>query len=305
MNPSTPLDGDRRLLRLTDDVFVFGSYPYAGLVVTDDGCLAIDGPMSPRNIAPWRDFIRARGPLAYQVYCEHHQDHIASACFLEPAVLISSEDTFAELPTTEEMLEAFGTWADDPAMQADALDSFEMRYPTLTFSDRLSLTLGGKRFVLFRASGHTIGSTVVHAVDDRVAFIADTGFTPAIQSGDPWLWLRAIATLESLDVDWYVQGHGEPFDRDALGRWRTALLSAIDRIRDWAGAGVGIDEAVERGGVFAEYMRTDHVGVGDMPPRLREFSSTVLQQQGMEIMYAALGRHPSSIQPAPAAPLGR
>jgi glyoxylase-like metal-dependent hydrolase (beta-lactamase superfamily II) len=290
----TELDGDPRLVKLSGDAYAFCSYPAAGLLVTDEGCIAIDGPMSPRNIMPWRDFINAQGNLRYQIYCEHHQDHTASACYLEPDVLIASEGTSVEMVTTGQMLDSFSTWAHDPQLEPDGLDDFEVRYPTLTYSDRMSIDLGGKRFVLFHGTGHTVGSTIVHAIDDRIAFIADNGFTPAIQSGDPWNWLRTIATLEALDVDWYVQGHGDPFPREKLPEWREVLLKAFDRAREWRAEGLTPADVVERGGFFRDYVRTEHLGGADMPPNLLRFSSTVLQERGAEVVFEALDRHPSA-----------
>lgn len=294
MSNTIRLDDDRRLIRLTDEAFVFGSYPFCGLIVTDAGCVAIDGPMSPRNCDPWKEFIDSKGPLRYQVYCEHHGDHTASAPFLQPDVLITSERTRSEMESTAQMLESFTGWAYDPQLGADALDGYEMRYPSLTYNDRMTIELGGKHFVLFEGVGHTLGSTIVHAVEDRVAFIADNGITPAIQSGDPFAWLRTVAVLETLDVDWYVQGHGDPFAKDGLQRWREVLLAAIDRCRDLKAQGVTPQEIVEMGGVFPGLERPDHTGTADFPPNLRAFSSTVLQEHGAERIYEALERHESA-----------
>jgi glyoxylase-like metal-dependent hydrolase (beta-lactamase superfamily II) len=292
------LDGDPRLVSLLTDVYVFGSYPFAGLVVTEEGCVAIDGPMSPRNSIPWKEFIDLQGRLRYQIYCEHHEDHVASAFYLRPEVLITSEQTRAEMPSTTNVLDAFRSWGYDPELEQDALDSFEVHYPTLTYAGHMNITLGGKRFVLFNAPGHTAGSTVVHAVDDRVAFIADNGFTPAIQSGDPFAWLTTLSVLESLDVDWYVQGHGDPFRRDDFAAWRQVLLRAVDGAREMKAAGLTPAEVVRRGGVFPHYSRPEHRGTADRPPKLDEFSSSVLQAEGARRMFAALDRHPTEL-PAP------
>ncbi|WP_217181072.1 hypothetical protein [Streptomyces sp. AC495_CC817] len=304
MNASAPaLQDDPRLIRLSDDVYVFGTYPYSGLVVTDDGCLAIDGPMSPRLSAQWKEFIASKGELRYQVYCEHHSDHAVSAPILQPEVLIASETTAAGLDTDEAAREAMRTWGFYPDTDPAFIDAYEMRRPDLTYRGRLNLVLGGKRFTLFEAPGHTMGSTVVHAVDDRVAFIADTGTTPAIQSGNPVSWLTTIALLETLDVDWYVQGHSDPLRRDDLHYWRTKLLAALDQARADAAAGVTPREIAERGGVLsvAELMQVPFVGRDDMPPRLRDAAGAQLQEWGADRMFEAVGVHPTD---APGAALG-
>lgn len=304
MNSAAPaLEDDHRLLRLSDDVYVFGTYPYSGLVVTDEGCIAIDGPMSPRLATMWKEFIDSKGPLAYQVYCEHHSDHAVSAPILRPEVLITSETTATGLDTDEAARVSMRTWGHYPDTDPAYIDAFEMRRPSLTYRGRLNIERGGKRFTLFEAPGHTMGSTIVHAVDDRVAFIADTGTTPAIQSGNPVSWLTTIALLETLDVDWYVQGHSDPLKREDLHYWRTKLLAALDQARFDLAAGVTPQEVAERGGVLsvAELMRVPFVGREDMPPGLRAAAGRELQEWGVDRMYEALQVHPTD---APGAALG-
>ncbi len=304
MNAPLPaLEGDPRLIRLSDDVYVFGTYPYSGLIVTDEGCVAVDGPMSPQNSALWKEFIDSKGPLKYQVYCEHHSDHAVSAPLLEPEVLITSETTALGLDSDEAAREAMRTWGSYPDTAPEFIDAFEMRRPNLTYRGRMNFELGGKRFTLFEAPGHTMGSTVVHAIDDRVAFIADTGTTPAIQSGNPLSWLTTIALLETLDVDWYVQGHSDPLKREDLHYWRTKLLAALDQARADLANGVTPQEVAERGGVLSvvELLQKPFVGRGDMPPGLRQAAGTTLQEWGVDRMYEAIAAHPTD---APGAALG-
>ncbi|WP_402843314.1 hypothetical protein [Microbacterium sp. GXS0129] len=304
MNAAAPaLEGDPRLIRLSDDVYVFGTYPYSGLVVTDEGCVAIDGPMSPGRAAVWKEFIATKGALRFQIYCEHHSDHAVSAPILQPEVLITSETTAAGLDSDEAAREAMRTWGYYPDSDPAFIDAFEMARPTMTYRGRMNFALGGKRFTLFEAPGHTMGSTIVHAVDDRVAFIADTGTTPAIQSGNPISWLTTIALLETLDVDWYVQGHSDPLKREDLHYWRTKLLAALDQARVDHAEGVTPQQVAERGGVLsvAELLHVPFVGREDMPPRLREAAGRELQEWSVERMYEALRAHPTD---APGAALG-
>lgn len=307
MNTTRPaLEDDPRLIRLTDEVFVFGTYPYSGLVVTDEGSIAIDGPMSPNICAPWKEFIDVHGPLRYQVYCEHHSDHTISAPYLKPEVLISSETTRGVMDTDEVARVAMRTWGQYPDVDPAVIDKYTMMYPTLTYRGRLNLELGGKRFTLFEAPGHTMGSTVVHAIDDRVAFIADLGVTPAIQSGDPVAWLTTLALLETLDVDWYVQGHMDPMRREELHEWRQVLLGALDVARERDDAGLTPEQIVEQGGVFdiAKILGGgDFVGRADMPPGLLKFGASTLQAVGAERMIEAVHRHPTDALSASLGPM--
>ena len=164
-------------------------------------------PCGPSEAIAWRDFIRERGPLRYLVNTEHHQDHIAANWFLQPDRIISSEITYADfytsIATPEEGKERMLKY--DPENEA-LLEGFELRPPEITYKGRMTIRLGGKTFILIESPGHTRGQTVVHAVEDRVAFTADNltpAFNVACHSADVWGWFQSLGVLEALDVDWY------------------------------------------------------------------------------------------------------
>ena len=49
--------------QLTENIFFYDCYPTVGMIVTDDGVIAIDGPMRPSEAIEWREFIQTKGPL--------------------------------------------------------------------------------------------------------------------------------------------------------------------------------------------------------------------------------------------------
>lgn len=250
---------DPRLVRLTDSVFVFVGYATSSAVVTSEGVLAIDSPMSPNNSIPWGEFIRSHGPLKYLVVTEHHEDHTVGSYFLQPEVIISSELTAREMGLSaagdaDRVRHSLSSWAGMPNLDMSLMEGFKFRRPTLTYSGRMNLELGGKRFVIFHAPGHTRGSTVVHAVDDRIAFVADhlrpQGGPPAWHSGDPWETLKTYSIIEMLDVDWFVPGHGGPIPPSAIDVNRRGILKFIDDVRQLRNKGWSIDRILEEGKLF-------------------------------------------------------
>lgn len=252
---------DPRLVRLTDSIYVFVGYATSSAIVTSEGVLAVDSPMYPRNSIPWGEFIRSLGPLKYQVVTEHHEDHTIGSFFLKPEIIISSEVTARELGrggagNLEQVLQVFRTWGRGVEFDEASLENFVFSRPTLTYSERLDLRFGGKRFVIFRSPAHTRGSSIVHAVDDRVAFVADSlrpqGGTPRWHSGDPWGALQTIALLEMLDVDWYVPGHGGPIPREAIEVNRKSILKFIDDVRQLRNKGWSVERIVSEGNLFVE-----------------------------------------------------
>lgn len=280
--------------QLTENVYYFNSYPACGMIVTPEGILCADGPMRPTQAYQWRDFIRSKGELKYQVICEHHQDHVAAGWFLEAQTIITSEVTAAEfgkslvsrdaaLKTFEEYDQGFDVKY--PQVKA----GYEIRKPDLIYRDRLTLHFGGRRFVIFMAPGHTRGNSVVHAVDDRVAFVADL-LGLAFHSADVWSWLGTLSTLEALDVDWYVVGHGTPVRRDEIANVRTKLLDIIQRARAMRQRGVTRDEFVRDGA--AEVLGHRDRGDADYPEKMAK-RREMLQRRGLGNLYDYMGEHPS------------
>ena len=92
--------------------------------------------------------------------------------------------------------------------------------PNITFSERLSLYLGGvrreKRIDLFYfGPAHTDGDAVVHFPDEKVAFIGDLifiGRDPVIhrhKNGNSFGLVKVLKAILNLDADMFVHGHGD------------------------------------------------------------------------------------------------
>lgn len=104
--------------------------------------------------------------------------------------------------------------------------------PTRTFSDRVDLDVGGRKVELIEVGpAHTHGDLIVHVPDARVVFAADVAFigsTPVMWAGPLEGWLRALDTIESLEPEVVVPGHGPVTDVAGLGELR-AYWSYLDR----------------------------------------------------------------------------
>jgi glyoxylase-like metal-dependent hydrolase (beta-lactamase superfamily II) len=293
-------EDDPRLFRM-GDAYAFATYPVCGVVFTDEGAVAIDGPMAPATALQWRAFIERRVPVKIHVLCEHHEDHCACASMLGADTLLTSEITAAEVAacasgSTDDMRESLRGWGRNRFFSEALVADYEVRRPDMTYTKRLSFTLGGKRFVVFEAPGHTRGSSVVHAVDDRVAFVADAVFpgtcAPPAQSCDPWAWFRTLGLLESLDVDWYVPGHGDPFGRSELDSARIGLHTLVDSVRRWKREVWSRERVMAEGDCFDRSLRKPYRGAEDVPPGLRLIAAKI-QGESLGVVYDYLDEHPS------------
>ena len=300
-DPLPPLEADDPRLFRMGDAYAFATYPTCGVVLTDAGAVAIDGPMAPATALQWRAFIERRVPVRFHIVCEHHEDHCACGSMLGADVLITSETTAAELAagaggSTDAMRETLRGWGRNRFFSDALVEDYAVRPPDVTYTRRLSFTLGGKRFVVAEAPGHTRGSSIVHAVDDRVAYVADCVFpgtcAPPAQSCDPWAWFRTLGLLESLDVDFYVPGHGDPFDRGALQSARTGLFTLVDAVRGWKRDGWSRDRVMKEGNCFDRSLRLSYRGDADVPPGLKLIAPHI-QAESLGVVYDYLDEHPA------------
>ena len=145
-------EDDPRLFRM-GDASAFATYPVCGVVFTDKGAVAIDGPMAPATALQWRAFIENRVPVKFHILCEHHEDHCACCSVLGADTLISSEITAAELArcasgSTDGMRETLRGWGRNRFFSETLVEDYEVRRPEMTYTRRLSFTLGGNRYVL-------------------------------------------------------------------------------------------------------------------------------------------------------------
>lgn len=96
--------------------------------------------------------------------------------------------------------------------------------PTRTFSGRLELDVGGRKVELIEVGpAHTHGDLIVHVPDARVVFAADVAFvgsTPVMWVGPLEGWLRALDTIEALEPEVVVPGHGPVTDVAGLATLR-------------------------------------------------------------------------------------
>ncbi|MDA1184778.1 MAG: MBL fold metallo-hydrolase [Acidobacteria bacterium] len=83
--------------------------------------------------------------------------------------------------------------------------------PTTTFSDRHTVTLGGKRVVLiYTGEAHDPASAVIYFPDERTVFGADTLQAKRFPGGlgpNVGAWIEAINTVNELDYDIAATGH--------------------------------------------------------------------------------------------------
>ena len=122
--------------------------------------------------------------------------------------------------------------------------------PNTTLSERMTLFRGEREIrLLFFGRGHTGGDVVVHLPRERVLITGDLLLPGLPYMGDGYLdeWDDTLEHLKSLDFDWVLPGHGNPFqDRERITYQQEYMRDLQARAADLHAQGMSYEEAAQR-----------------------------------------------------------
>ncbi len=228
-------------------------------VVTSDGVVVIDTPQLPTRAVAMRREAEAHGPIRYLINTEHHVDHIFGNYYFRGAGPVIAHVEVASnfmLATQHPSPYAYAREAlptDDP--DGEAIFPDEETYfrdpnrPAITFTQDLTLRVGGHTFELLFTPGHTVGQIAVHVPEERVVFTGDTIFCEC----QTWLyvsnmdqWLAALERIRTLDVDHVVPGHGPVTTKAYVDVQRAFLLEWVAAVAAGVAKGWTKEECIAR-----------------------------------------------------------
>jgi len=126
-------------------------------------------------------------------------------------------------------------------------DGVTTKHPDTTFRGRLMKRVGAKEVHLIEVGpAHTGGDALVHVPADRVLFTGDVLFidgTPILWVGPVGNWIKACETIEAMDLDAIVPGHGPLTDKQGVATVRRYLSYIRDEARKRFDSGMGAFEA--------------------------------------------------------------
>lgn len=232
-----------------------GNTSNAGFVITDEGVVVFDALGTPSHGWALLTEIKKRTdkPVLYVIASHYHADHIYGLQAFRDhtaAIIIANEGalTYNANPETadekagerlSQRREALAPWVNKDTRVVP---------PNIVFNERLSFSLGGKRFSLQSAGPAHAASDIMMVVEpDGVFFAGDIVQNSRIpfMNGDDvntTLWLQALGMVQRLDPRFIIPGHGLPstkaneaiaFTRDYILYVRKAMSAGVDAWRDF------------------------------------------------------------------------
>jgi len=224
--PAPPV---REITPIAGDVYRFrNNNHYAVFAVTPAGIIATD-PINAEAAQWLKAELQKRfsQPVKYLIYSHDHADHISGgAVFADTAIVVAHEN----------------------AKSAIVNEKRPTAVPQVTFSDRLSLDLGGTVVELsYTGRNHSDNSIVMRFPKERILFAVD--FIPVASVAfrdfpDAYVedWIESLKRVEQLDFDILAPGHGPLGKKEHVGMFRDYLADLRGAVLKYAREGKSLDD---------------------------------------------------------------
>lgn len=213
MTADSPTPTNPYLVPLAEGVWAY-IQPDGGWMVNNMGFIAgketvfsVDVTSTePRTQAYLEAIEQATGkPVSHLLYTHSHPDHCNGASLLPQAEIIAHQMTATELQHPHGV--------EDHIFTKFEVGSVQMRMPTRTYSDRITLKWGERELQIVHPgqASHSSGDSYLFLPDDSVLFAGDlvfNGGTPFALSGSLSGWIETIGQLQDLGARTIVPGHG-------------------------------------------------------------------------------------------------
>lgn len=207
--------------------------PNVGAVEGEDFLVCIEARATPVAAADWLAVLRRHTdkPVRYLVLSHYHAVRTLGASAFEADAVVAHERTRALI--AERGLQ---DWASEQARMPRLFREPEsipgLTWPTVTFTDRVTIQLGGDRgevVLQYCGRGHTEGDIVAWLPAQRVLFAGDlVEARAALYTGDAYhedWFTRTLDRVAGLGAEALVGGRG------AVARGAEAVRAAIDQTR--------------------------------------------------------------------------
>lgn len=170
----------------------------------------------------------------------------------------------AELSKKRELLAA-----DESFLQQKR--SVTYTFPNATFSDSVTLHLGGREIRVLHARAITPGDTFVYLPKEKILITGDILVNPipfAVGGSYPQEWIETLQKLNQFEVDTIIPGHGEAeHDRSYLQRNLTLFQGVLTDVKAAKANGINLEqtkkELMEKAGAYAADFGVSETDVPD------------------------------------------
>lgn len=254
---------DIEIEQITPHVYTFtgirGCDP--SMVMTSEGAVFIDTAQWFTQLEQMIDFAKEKsGGVKYLINTESHIDHVFGNPYLKKAgaTIIAQElmpNSYYKIPpafnmtTYEYNLDLLKR--QDPTKTGLLLPEGEEEIgkPDITFTDKLTLKVGGHTFECRHTPGHSPEQSSVYCPEERVVFVGDNIFNNCqiwFHSIDFDALFKSLDWLQSLDVDYIIPGHGPVMGKECIAQNKQFIYQWLSTVGEAINKGWTREECIER-----------------------------------------------------------
>lgn len=238
--------------------------PNVGAIEGEDFLVAFEARATPVMARRWLDRLREHTtkPVKFLVLSHYHAVRVLGAAAFDAANIVAHERTRALIAERGE-----ADWISERDRMPRLFTGEEsipgLTWPTVTFTDRMTIDLGGGRgdlILQYCGRGHTAGDIVAWLPAQRIMFAGDlVEAQAALYTGDAFHLDWASSTLDrvaALGAEVLVGGRG------AVARGRSDVDAAIAQTRAFLAVMLEHTRAVHaRGGTPREAFEAAHAAL--------------------------------------------
>jgi glyoxylase-like metal-dependent hydrolase (beta-lactamase superfamily II) len=240
--------------------------PNVGAIEGEDFLVCFEATATPVAAREWLSLLRQHTdkPVRYLVLSHYHAVRVLGASAFGAEIIVTHEKT-RELIAERGRQDWESEYARMPRLFREPASIPGLTWPTATFTDRLTIDLGGGRGHLvlqYCGRGHTEGDIVAWLPERRILFAGDLVEAQAAPyTGDAFHWDWAADTLDriaALGARTLVGGRG------AVAHGTDACAAAIDQTAHFLNVMlVEVSEVHRRGGTLKEAFTAAHAVLVD------------------------------------------
>lgn len=219
----------RSITHIAGDLYRFqNNFHYSVFLVTPEGVIATD-PINAEAAKWLKAEIKRRFslPIKYLIYSHDHRDHIAGGEVYDDSVVIVAHEN---------------------AKRAIMAEQRPTAVPDVTFKNRMTIELGGKRVeLIYPGRSHSDNLIAIYFPAEKAVFTVDfisVNRLPYKGLGDAYFpeWMDAIKRVEHIDFDILIPGHGPVGSKADAKEHRRYLELLYKEVLAAARAGQSLDE---------------------------------------------------------------
>ena len=242
--PAFAMTGDKaEFTKLADDVYAYvgkKNDANAMAIVTTQGVVVVNTANSQPDTRDLAAKIKSvtDQPVRYVVITQNHGDHIGGVPLFAPPATVIVHDKVAKA-LAEMKPYQIKTWQKRFPERAAALQNVKPIDTVVSFSDRMTLHLGGKTIdLIYVDDQYNIGDVLVWLPDSGVLHDAFGGYNgrhpdlrPDYSHGTSWGMLKEIEAGLALHPKIVIPNHGPVSTYQDLARMVDYLVAARQKVR--------------------------------------------------------------------------